>query len=90
MRWRCFLFAVEPCTLHDLSSLIRDRTQLTSMKALGPNHWTTQGIPQRCFLRVAAGVLTVQTVLQVLEPVVKGLMGSRFDLSRLEWSMSFP
>lgn len=38
------------------------------------------------------GVLTVQTVLQVMEPSGErvGWLGSHSDLSRVEWGMNFP
>ena len=42
------------CGLQDLSSLTRDRTQASVVKAQKPNHWTTREFPQNllCTRRV--------------------------------------
>ena len=42
-----FLLAM-PCSLQDLSSPTRERTQATAVKAPSPNHWTAREFPD-CF-----------------------------------------
>ena len=40
-----FLFCPRPCSLQDLSSLTRDQTWTTAVKALSPNHCTAREFP---------------------------------------------
>ena len=40
-----FFFLATPCGLWDLSSLTRDGTWATAVKAPNPNHWTAREIP---------------------------------------------
>lgn len=41
-----FFQGAMPYSLQDLSSLTRDQTQASTVKALGPNHATTREFPQ--------------------------------------------
>ena len=47
-----FFFLAVPCSMQNLSSLIRDQTHvLPTVEAWSPNHWTTRGFPLNCLLR---------------------------------------
>ena len=44
-----FCFLAVPCGLWDLSSLIRDRTQGTAVRAPSRNNWTAREFPGNLF-----------------------------------------
>ena len=47
-----FLFLAVSHDLRDLSSLIRDWTQVPAVKALSPSHWTVREFPVSSFLKM--------------------------------------
>ena len=50
----CFCFLAALHSLWDLSSLTRDRTHTTAVKAWSPNHWTAREFPSTVFLFLAS------------------------------------
>ena len=67
------------CGLQDLSSLTRDRTQGSVVKAQSPNHWTTRDFPQ--------SLLFTLRVVEMLGQGVISFCGSYSLGLKLTWCL---